>query len=118
MKANVTAASSADAPIAHLAVDIAFGHYALAVPRDARARLAIGWLALGVAALAASGLLAVFLALARTPGVNRFLPAGDFFRTVLVAHVDLSVLVWFVSFAGAVFTLNSTPRALARIPSG
>ena len=113
MKANVTAASSADAPIARLAVDIAFGHYALAVPRDARARLAIGWLALGVAALAASGLLAVFLALARTPGVNRFLPAGDFFRTVLVAHVDLSVLVWFVSFAGAVFTLNSTTRALA-----
>ncbi|MBP8139847.1 MAG: cytochrome C oxidase subunit I, partial [Burkholderiales bacterium] len=113
MKANVTAASSADAPIAHLAVDIAFGHYALAVPRDARARLAIGWLTLGVSALAASGLLAVFLALARTPGVNRFLPAGDFFRTVLVAHVDLSVLVWFVSFAGAVFTLNSTTRALA-----
>ena len=89
------------------------GRFTLAVPRDARARLATGWLALGVGALAASGLLAVFLALARTPGVGRFLPAGDFFRTVLVAHVDLSVLVWFVAFAGTVWSLNSTPRALA-----
>ena len=87
--------------------------YTLAVPRDARATLAIGWLALGVGALAASGLLAVFLALARTPGIGRFLPAGDFFRTVLVAHVDLSVLVWFVAFAGTVWSLNSTARGLA-----
>ena len=97
---------------ARLSLDLAFGHYVLAIPRDGRSRLATGWLALGVSALAASGLLAVFLALARTPGVNRYLPAGDFFRTVLVAHVDLSVLVWFVAFAGAVWSLNSTPRAL------
>lgn len=87
--------------------------YRIAVPRDARATLATGWLALGVGALAASGLLAMFLAAARTPGIGRFLPAGDFFRTVLVAHVDLSVLVWFVAFAGAVWSLNSTTRALA-----
>jgi hypothetical protein len=112
MKADATAPAP-DAPVSRVALDVAFGRYALAVPRDGRSRLATGWLALGVAALAASGLLAVFLALARTPGVNRFLPAGDFFRTVLVAHVDLSVLVWFVSFAGAVWSLNSTPRALA-----
>ena len=88
------------------------GRYTLDVPRDVRSALATGWLALGVGALAASGLLAVFLALARTPGVGRFLPAGDFFRTVLVAHVDLSVLVWFVSFAGAIWSLNSTTRGL------
>ena len=113
MKADVTA-PAAQAPVARIGVDIAFGRYALAVPRDERARLATGWLALGVAALAASGLLAVFLALARTPGVGRFLPAGDFFRTVLVAHVDLSVLVWFVSFAGAIWSLNSTTRGRAR----
>ncbi|CAG1004462.1 hypothetical protein BURK1_03117 [Burkholderiales bacterium] len=113
MKATAAATAAADPQVARVAVDVAFGRYALAVPRDERARLAIGWLALGVASLAASGLLAVFLALARTPGVGRFLPAGDFFRTVLVAHVDLSVLVWFVSFAGTVWSLNSTPRALA-----
>ncbi|HET9338671.1 MAG TPA: cbb3-type cytochrome c oxidase subunit I [Casimicrobiaceae bacterium] len=111
MKADATAPAP-DTTVSRVALDVAFGRYALAVPRDGRSRLATGWLALGVAALAASGLLAVFLALARTPGVNRFLPAGDFFRTVLVAHVDLSVLVWFVSFAGAVWSLNSTPRAL------
>lgn len=88
------------------------GRYTIDVPHDARAALATGWLALGVGALAASGLLAVFLALARTPGVGRFLPAGDFFRTVLVAHVDLSVLVWFVAFAGTIWSLNSTTRGI------
>jgi len=113
VKADVLPLRPPHATEARLAVDLAFGRYAIAVPRDARARLAVGWLALGIAALAASGLLAVFLALARTPGVGRLLPAGDFFRTVLVAHVDLSVLVWFVAFAGALWSLNSTPRALA-----
>ncbi|GMU72720.1 MAG: hypothetical protein AMXMBFR42_21760 [Burkholderiales bacterium] len=88
------------------------GRYTIDVPHDARAALATGWFALGVGALAASGLLAVFLALARTPGVGRFLPAGDFFRTVLVAHVDLSVLVWFVAFAGTIWSLNSTTRGI------
>ncbi len=34
------------------------------------------------------------------------------FTPALVAHVDLSVLVWFVAFAGALWSLNSTPRML------
>ena len=115
MKANVTA-RSAEASVAHLPIDVAFGRYALAVPRDERSRLAIGWLALGVASLAASGLLAVFLALARTPGIGRFLPAGDFFRTVLVAHVDLSVLVWFAGMpAGVAVTPFGKSVTLSRI---
>ncbi|MEP7183570.1 MAG: cbb3-type cytochrome c oxidase subunit I, partial [Betaproteobacteria bacterium] len=101
------------APAARLAVDLAFGRFTLAVPRDARSRLAIGWLALGVAALAASGILAVLLVLSRTPGLARLFPVADFFRAALVAHVDLSVLVWFVAFAGTLWSLNSTPRFLA-----
>ena len=87
--------------------------YTLAVPRDARARLALGWLTLGVGTLAASGLLAVLLVLSRTPGLARLFPVADFFHVALVAHVDLSVLVWFVAFAGVLWSLNSTPRALA-----
>lgn len=86
--------------------------YDLPVPLDARAALARGWFGLGVLALSASGVLAVLLVLSRTPGLARLFPVADFFRVALVAHVDLSVLVWFLSFAGALWSLNSTPRAL------
>ena len=86
--------------------------YRLLVPTDARAALATRWLVLGVAALIAAGVLSILLVLARTPGVAAFLPAGDFFRVALVAHVDLSVLVWFLAMASVVWTLNGNARAL------
>jgi hypothetical protein len=95
-----------------LAVDPAFRRFTLAVPRDARSRLALGWFALGIAALAVSGILAVLLVLSRTPVLANLFPVADFFRTALVAHVDLSVLVWFIAFAGTLWSLNSTPRML------
>lgn len=104
--------AAAGAPAARLDLDLAFGRYTLAVPRDARARLARGWFALCVAALAASGILAVLLVLSRTPGLARHLPVANFFQVALVAHVDLSVLVWFLSFAAGLWSLNSTLRAL------
>jgi len=103
---------TAAAPAARLDLDLAFGRYTLALPRDGRLRLALGWFALGVAALAASGILAVLLVLSRTPGLARMFPVADFFLVALVAHVDLSVLVWFLAFAGVLWSLNSTPRAL------
>ena len=84
--------------------------YALPVPEDIRKRLAAGWLLLALAALVGSGLFSVLLVLARTPGVQRLFPVADFFHVALVVHVDLSVLVWFVAFAGMLWTLNSRPR--------
>ena len=63
--------------------------YSLAVPQDARRALARGWLWLGLFALVGSGLFSILLVLSRTPGVNRLLPAADFFHTSLVLHVDL-----------------------------
>ncbi|HET9820238.1 MAG TPA: cbb3-type cytochrome c oxidase subunit I [Burkholderiaceae bacterium] len=71
--------------------------------------LARGWLWLALFALVGSGLFSVLLVLARTPGVNAWLPAGDFFRTALVVHVDLSVLVWFVAIAGLLWNVNGAP---------
>ena len=100
------------APTARVDIGLAFGRYTLALPRDARSRLALGWLALGIAALAASGVLAVLLVLSRTPGLARMFPVADFFYSALVAHVDLSVLVWFLAFSGVLWSLNSTPRLL------
>lgn len=86
--------------------------YSLEVPRDERARLAAGWLALGLAALVGSGLFAILLVLARAPWVKDLVPAGDFFRVALIVHVDLSVLVWFASLSGMLWTLAGGTRAL------
>jgi len=87
--------------------------YALPVPTDARRRLAAAWTMLALVSLAVSGVFSVLLVLSRAPGVKDVFPLVDFFHVALVVHVDLSVLVWFVAFAGALWSLNSTPRATA-----
>ena len=86
--------------------------FSLPIPDDGRRQLATGWLMLGLAALLGSGIFSVLLVLARTPYVQNFFPWVDFFHTALVVHVDLSVLVWFLAFGGALWSLNSTPRFL------
>ena len=91
--------------------------YLLADADAAQVRLARAWLGLALAALAGSGLFSILLVLARTPGVNAWLPAGDFFRVALVVHVDLSVLVWFVAIAGMLWSLNQrSTAAFERLP--
>lgn len=83
--------------------------FALAVPQDARRSLALGWLWLGLVALIVAGLFSALLVASRTPLVQNVFPLQDFFHVALVVHVDLSVLVWFVAFAGTFWTLNCTP---------
>jgi hypothetical protein len=95
------------------AAQAAPARYALAVPADARRKLALGWLALAVASLVGSGVFSILLVLARAPYVKDLLPVADFFRVALVVHVDLSVLVWFSAFAGLLWSLHGTPRLLA-----
>lgn len=69
---------------------------------DQSRRLAGAWFVLALAALGASALLAVVLVAARTP----FLGLGsDLFRTALVLHVDMAVLVWFLAAAAGVWVL-------------
>lgn len=86
--------------------------YLLAVPFGAQRRLARGWLWLGMLALVGAGLFSVLLVLSRTPLVNEWFPAADFFRVALVVHVDLSVLVWFVAIAGVLWSVNGSERGL------
>jgi cytochrome c oxidase subunit 1 len=83
-------------------------------------RLATGWLILGVGALALAGLFAILLVLARTPGMEGFFPTQDFFRTALVVHVDQSVLIWFLAFAGVLWSLEAGDGApgLRRVALG
>lgn len=82
----------------------------LEIPTAEQRALVSGWLLLGVAALIGAGLFSILLVLARTPFFANLVPAGDFFRVALVVHVDLSVLVWFVSMAGMLWSIDTSPR--------
>ncbi|OGS97766.1 MAG: hypothetical protein A3K04_12565 [Gallionellales bacterium RBG_16_56_9] len=63
-----------------------------------------------MASLVGAGLFAILLVLSRTPYIQDIFPWVDFFHTALVVHVDLSVLLWFMAFAGVLWSLNSSSR--------
>lgn len=71
------------------------------------------WLITGVFALALSGLFALLIAVARTPGLSKLPMVSWFFGEALVVHVNLSILVWFLSLAGMSWSLliASAPRS-------
>ena len=73
-------------------------------PSGKSAALARAWLWLNLLALIGSGLLALLLVLSRTPGIQDIFPLKEFFRAALVVHVDLSVAIWFMAFAGVIWT--------------
>src|SRR4030067_3835174 len=84
--------------------------FALTMPSEASRRLASGWLKLGIVSLVGAGVFAILLVLSRTPYVQDIFPWVDFFHSALVVHVDLSVLLWFMAFAGVLWSLNSSPQ--------
>ncbi|OGT63829.1 MAG: hypothetical protein A2W69_05270 [Gammaproteobacteria bacterium RIFCSPLOWO2_02_47_7] len=57
--------------------------------------------------LLGAGIFSVLLVLARTPMIGEMIPFVDFFHTALVIHVNLSSLVWILSFASVLWSLNS-----------
>ncbi len=81
--------------------------YLLSIRDEAQKKLAIGWLAVAVGFLLASGIYPLLLALART---TYEMPWKDFFYTALVMHVDFTVLWWLVAFAGMFWSLNASSR--------
>ena len=84
----------------------------LPAPDDNACRLVTGWLSLGLAALVVGGLYTVLIVLSRTPFFQEIVPWVDFFKTALVVHVNLTVLVWFLAFAGVLW--NYTPSTRCR----
>lgn len=69
-------------------------------------RLARAWLMLGILALGLAGIFAILLVVARAPGTEALFPTQDFFRVALIVHVDQSVLIWFLAFAGVLWSLG------------
>lgn len=75
------------------------------MPNESARKLATGWLILALSSLAGSGLVVILIILARTPVIYDLIPWVGSFKTALVIHVDLSTLVWFLSFSGLLATL-------------
>ncbi|NOQ70019.1 MAG: cbb3-type cytochrome c oxidase subunit I [Gammaproteobacteria bacterium] len=74
--------------------------------------VAPSWLKLGVFSLIAAGLFSLLLVLSRTPGAQDIIPWIDFFHTALVVHVNLSVLIWFMSFSCLFWSIYAGSRLL------
>ncbi len=81
--------------------------YVLDEPTERLRRLSIGWLCLALGSLVVGGLLTIVIVLSRTPFIQNVFPWLDLFHTALVVHVDMTVLVWFLSMAGVFWTINS-----------
>jgi hypothetical protein len=86
--------------------------FTLPIPDSNARRITTGWLFLGLAALVIGGLFTILIVLSRTPFFQDIVPWVDFFHTALVVHVDLTVLVWFLAFAGVFWSYNSSNRCL------
>lgn len=57
----------------------------------------LSWPKIGVTALGISGLYSIILVFLRTPLLSDLITNKAFFKTALVVHVDLSVLVWLLA---------------------
>lgn len=75
---------------------------------NGRSRLAGGWLLLALLAMGISTLFAFLLVMLRTPFINPGWVDVRFFTRALVLHVDFAVIIWFLSFAGVLWSLFSS----------
>ncbi len=81
--------------------------YSLALPEHPKQKLTIGWLWLGLGSLIIAGIFSILLVLSRIPQAQHFIPWLDFFHTSIVIHVDMSVLIWFLSFGCLTWTITT-----------
>jgi len=82
-------------------------NYVLTIHSDAARKASSAWIMLALASLVFAGVYSILLVLARTPTVQEWFPLIDFFRVALVVHVDLSILIWLLSMAAALWSLSS-----------
>lgn len=99
-------------PASGAALLTAHSHLSPDIDWEANRKKARQWLALGVGSLLLSGLLAVFLALARMPLLDRLIHDPLFFRRGLVVHVDLALLVWVYALVAALYFLLPAKEGL------
>lgn len=67
--------------------------------------LFIKWLILAILAIGGAGFFSIILVLLRIPQLHKLILYDDFFKTSLIVHVNLSVIIWFFTIQAA-FTVN------------
>lgn len=72
---------------------------------DASGRDSKGWLVFAFTAAFLAGLLAIVLLAARSPAVSAAIPDLLLVRRVLIAHVNLALVIWPLTFLAAMFGL-------------
>jgi hypothetical protein len=80
--------------------------FSLSVNVSSQINITRKWLGLAIASLLAAGIFSLLLVMSRTPGIQSIIPWIDFFHVALVVHVDLSVLIWFLSMAACFWCLS------------
>ncbi len=68
--------------------------------------LIISWLKLGILSLGFAGLYSVILVVLRTPQLSSFFPNPHIFKSALIIHVNLSVLIWLLSITASVWSMS------------
>jgi len=81
----------------------------LNIPDDNRLKLIKNWLLLAIFSLAAAGIYSLPPVILRGSYFADKFDVEHIFATALVVHVDLSVVVWFLSIAGALWSLLACP---------
>ena len=61
------------------------------------------WLKLGILSLGFAGLYSIILVVLRTPQLSSFFPNPHIFKSALIIHVNLSVLIWLLFVTASVF---------------
>lgn len=68
----------------------------------------MGWIRIAVLALAISGLYSIILVMLRAPYISSYLPAAQLFKSSLIIHVNMSVLIWFLTILCFIWEWHST----------
>lgn len=69
-------------------------------------KLVVLWLKNGIFSLGIAGLYSIILVILRTPQLSEFITNKELFKSALVVHVNLSVLVWLLSITAVIWSLK------------
>ncbi len=75
-------------------------------------QISLGWLVIGLFALAISGVFSIVLAVAWHPSVKSVELFATLFQRSLIAHVNLSITIWFLCFAFTLMSYQYTHRKI------
>ncbi|MCC8397884.1 MAG: cbb3-type cytochrome c oxidase subunit I [Rickettsia endosymbiont of Labidopullus appendiculatus] len=78
-------------------------------------KLGIYWLRNGIISLALAGVYSIILVMLRTPMLVNLFPNTEIFKSALVVHVNLSILVWLISVTACIWSYNLQPATTSSI---